>query len=104
MQEGSTFKAVLITKGRKSGAEHAVWLRAVWHDGRLYFSRRNENSDWLKNAIASPTVKVQFDGKTYAGTASLVTDRSLAERISHLKYPGEERAGEARTVLQVEII
>lgn len=104
MLDDSAFKAVLITKGRKTGNEHAVWLRAVSHNGRIYFSRRNENSDWLKNAIASPTVKVQVDDLTYIGVASLVTDQALAKKISEIKYPGEQRAQEVRVVLQVEIV
>jgi hypothetical protein len=96
-------KAVLITRGRKTGTEHAVWLRAVLYDGMVYFSRRNENSDWLKNALVNPTVKVQIDEKIHVGTASLVRDESLAKKISELKYPGEERAQEARIVLQVKL-
>jgi hypothetical protein len=99
--ENKVFKAVLITKGRKSGREHSVWLRAVRYNGRIYFSRRNQNSDWLKNAIANPTVKVGFDEQSYVGTASLVMDETLAKKISELKYIGEERAQEARIVLQV---
>jgi hypothetical protein len=98
-----TLKAVLITRGRKTGAEHAVWLRAVLYDGMVYFSRRNENSDWLKNALANPTVKVQIDEKVHVGVASLVTDESLAKKISELKYPSEKRAQEARIVLQVKL-
>jgi hypothetical protein len=97
------FKAALITKGRRTGREHSVWLRAVSHNGMIYFSRRNQNSDWLKNAIANPTVKVVFDDKMYVGVASLVTDESLAKKISELKYPGEERAQDVRVVLQVEL-
>jgi len=97
------FKAVLITKGRRSGREHAVWLRAVHHAGRIYFSRRNLDADWLKNTMTNPAVKVQIDKTVHRGIASLVTDPSLAETISSLKYPGEERAHEARVVVQVEL-
>jgi hypothetical protein len=68
-----------------------------------YFSRRNQDSDWLKNAIANPTVKVVFDEQTHVGVASLVTDESLAKKISELKYPGEARAQDVRVVLQVEL-
>ncbi|MEW6042765.1 MAG: nitroreductase/quinone reductase family protein [Thermoproteota archaeon] len=101
--KNEAFKAALTTKGRKTGREHTVWLRAVSYEGRIYFSRRNENSDWLKNAIANPVVKVTFDDRTHSGKASLVTDETLARKISELKYPGEERAQEARIVLQIEI-
>jgi hypothetical protein len=68
----------------------------------VYFSRRNENSDWLKNALANNTVQVEFGGATIPGIASLVTDQALARKISELKYPGEERASEVRVVLQVK--
>jgi hypothetical protein len=101
--KNGVFKASLTTIGRKTGKEHPVWLRAVVYEGRVYFSRRNENSDWLKNALAHPQVRVELDGKTYVGMALLVTDESLAKKISELKYPGETRAGEARVVLQVDL-
>ncbi len=100
--KNGTFKAILTTKGRKTGDEHSVWLRAVAYNDKVYFSRRNENADWLKNAIANPSVKVEFDGKSYSGIASLVIDETLAKKISELKYPSEERAQDVRIVLQVE--
>ena len=78
-------------------------LRAVAYGGKIYFSRRNQNSDWLKNAITNPKVTVSIDGKTHSGIASLVTDQTLAKKISELKYPGEERAQDVRIVLQVEL-
>ena len=102
MQE-RVFRAFLITKGRKSGKSHSVQLRAVSYNDMVYFSRRNENSDWLKNAISDNTVQVEYDGETHSGIASLVTDEILAKKISHLKYPGEERASEVRIVLQVKL-
>jgi hypothetical protein len=101
--KNSAFKAALTTKGRKTGKEHTVLLRAVAYGGKIYFSRRNQNSDWLKNAITNPKVTVSIDGKTHSGIASLVTDQTLAKKISELKYPGEERAQDVRIVLQVEL-
>lgn len=101
--KNGTYKASLTTVGRRSGREHSVWLRAVAYEGKIYLSRRNENSDWLKNALAHPQVRVELDGRTYTGIASLVTDKSLAKKISELKYPGEARAGEARVVLQISL-
>lgn len=102
MQKGA-FRATLTTRGRKTGKPHSVQLRAVWYDNMVYFSRRNENADWLKNSLADNTVSVEFDGKTHHGMASLVTDESLAKKISELKYPGEERVQEVRIVLQVRL-
>lgn len=97
------FSAVLITKGRKTGNVHSVHLRAVMYNDMVFFSRRNEHSDWLKNSLADPEVRIEFDGKIHSGMASLVTDETLAKKISELKYPGEKRAQEVRIVLQVKL-
>ena len=98
-----TFKAVLKTKGRKSGKEHTVWAKAVTYNDMIYFSRRNPNSDWLKNAIAYPQVKVKFDGKEFSGIARLVEEDELAKKISSLKYTDEDRQKESRVVLEVKL-
>lgn len=101
LKEGS-FYAILVTTGRKSGREHSVELKAVFHDGKLYFSRRNPNSDWLKNAMTNPLVKVKFDGEVLFGNASLVSDEKLARKISQMKY-ADKRAEESRIVLEVTL-
>ena len=99
IQEG-TFKAILITTGRKSGREHSVEIRAVFYMGRFYFSRRNPNSDWLKNALYNPIVKIEYQGNRSLGVASLVNDQELCKKISQMKY-ADKRSEEARIVLQV---
>ena len=98
-----TFKAILTTIGRKTGNEHSVWAKAVTYNDMIYFSRRNPNSDWLKNAIANPTVKVEFDGKKFSGSAKLVVDDDLARKISSLKYTDKSRQEESRIVLEVSL-
>ena len=98
-----TFKAVLKTKGRKTGKEHTVWAKAVTYNDMIYFSRRNPNSDWLKNAIAHPQVRVEFDGKQFSGLARLVEEEELAQKISNLKYTEESRQKEARVVLEIKL-
>lgn len=99
IQEG-TFKAVLITTGRRTGKEHAVEIRVVFHQGKFYFSRRNPDSDWLKNSLVDPSVKIEYQGNIILGTASLVTDQQLCEKISKMKY-SDKRSEESRIVLQV---
>lgn len=99
--KNQVFKATLTTYGRKTGTEHTVQLLAVSYNGMVYFSRRNSESDWLKNALANSKVKVGFDDKVHVGTASLVSNESLAKKISELKYPGEQRAQEVRVVVKV---
>jgi len=95
-----TFKAILITTGRKTGKEHAIELKAVFYDNKFYFSRRNSQSDWLKNSLVNPHVRIQYNDTMFSGIASLVTDENLAKKISQLKY-SDKRAGESRVVLEV---
>ena len=96
-----TFKAILETKGRKTEKTHRVELLVVRYNGKMYFSRRNANSDWLKNAIENPDVRVEINDQNFVGKASLVEDDSLCKKISKLKYKDEKRANEHRIVLEV---
>lgn len=97
-----TFKAILITVGRKTGKEHAVELKAVFYDNKFYFSRRNPQSDWLKNSLVNPQVKIQYNDRVLSGIASLITDENLAKKISQLKY-SDKRAEESRVVLEITL-
>ena len=103
VNENQVFKAVLTTKGRKTGKEHSVWLRAVLYNNKIYFSRHKPDGDWFQNASINPEVKINFDDKQLVGKASIVADEELASKISELKYPGEERAKEKRVVLEVTV-
>ena len=99
----TAFTATLVTKGRKTGNEHSVWLRAVMYNDKIFFSRRNPDGDWLKNAITNPNVKVEFDGRKFHGLATLVNDDLLSKKISELKYSDRKRQEESRIVLQVTL-
>lgn len=97
------FRPILVTKGRKTGKEHEVMLRAVNHNGKIYFSRHRPDGDWFQNAITNPQVKIKYNDSTFTGQAKLVTDENLSKKISELKYPGEERAKEKRVTIEVTI-
>ena len=73
-KNNEVFKAVLITKGRKTGKTHSVCLRAVMFDDKFYFSRHHPDGDWFQNALANPDVIVEFDDKKISGKASLITN------------------------------
>ena len=104
MNEASRiFRAILTTKGRKTGKEHSVWLRAVMYNDKIYFSRHEPDGDWFQNAIANPDVMIDFDGKRLVGKAKVVSNEELANKISELKYPNEERAKEKRVVVEVTL-
>jgi len=95
-----TFTAKLITIGRKSRNKHAVELRAVFYKDRFYFSRRNPNSDWLKNSLANPEVEIEYQGSIFRGFAKLVDDQETCKKVSRLKY-SDNRSEESRIVLEV---
>ncbi|MEM0441787.1 MAG: nitroreductase/quinone reductase family protein [Candidatus Nitrosocaldus sp.] len=103
-EEEGSFIAYLITKGRKSGKEHRVPLRLVRYNGRLYASRRDMNSDWMKNILHDPHVIVEMiDGSRLEGIARLVDDESLCRIVSMLKYKDDVRASMKRAVIEIEV-
>jgi hypothetical protein len=97
------FRAILSTKGRKTGRRHSVMLRAVKYNNKIYFSRHRPDGDWFKNAMANPDVIIEYNNSTYTGKASLVKDEKLEQKISQLKYPGEKRADEKRVALEITL-
>lgn len=103
MSDSGKVRAVLSTVGRKSGKYHSVQLLAVKYGSKIYFSRHMPDSDWFKNALNNPKVKVKVDQKEYEGVAKQVLDEDLASKISELKYPGQQKAKEKRVVLEVTL-
>lgn len=73
------------------------------YNDKIYFSRHEPDGDWFQNAIANPDVMIDFDGKRLVGKAKVVSNEELANKISELKYPNEERAKEKRVVLEVTL-
>lgn len=97
------FRPVLITRGRKTGNQHSVILRAVRFNGKVYFSRHRSDGDWFRNALINPRVKIKYNNHIFSGNAKLVTDEKLSKKISQLKYPNEGRAKEKRVVIEVTL-
>ena len=78
-------------------------LRGVKHNEKIYFSRHRPDSDWFKNAILNSEVEVRIDNEKYFGLAKMVEDEGLNQKISELKYPGEERAKEKRVTIEITL-
>ena len=97
------FRPLLITKGRKTGKEHSVMLRAVNYCGKIYFSRHKPDGDWFQNALANTKVKIKYKDSIFSGTVKLVLDEDLNRKISEMKYPGEERSKEKRVAIEVSL-
>ncbi|HUU48478.1 MAG TPA: nitroreductase/quinone reductase family protein [Nitrosopumilaceae archaeon] len=101
--EANLFRASLITKGRVTQQSHSVTLRGVKYNDKIYFSRHRPDSDWFKNAIANPQVVINYNDSSYPGIAKIVTDESLNQKISQLKYPDEKRAKEKRMAIEITL-
>lgn len=78
-------------------------LRGVKYNEKIYFSRHRPDSDWFKNAISNSEVEVRIDNEKYFGLAKMVEDEGLNQKISELKYPGEERAKEKRVTIEITL-
>jgi len=78
-------------------------LRAVNYNEKIYFSRHKPDGDWFKNSLVNPEVKIEYNDSIFSGKAKLVTDEELSKKISHLKYPGEEKANEKRVTIEVTL-
>ncbi len=97
------FHPILTTRGRKTGNQHSVMLRAVNYNGKIYFSRHRPDGDWFKNAVMNPKVRISHNNLIFSGEARVVTDEELNRKISELKYPGETRAKEKRVTIEVTL-
>ncbi len=101
--KNQVLRVSLTTKGRKTGNEHTVPLRAVRYNGKYYFSRHRPDGDWFQNAIKNEDVIIEIQEKRLKGKAKRVTDEKISQKISELKYPGEERAKEKRVTIEVTL-
>ncbi|MEM4275701.1 MAG: nitroreductase/quinone reductase family protein, partial [Candidatus Nitrosocaldaceae archaeon] len=71
-----TCLAKVITIGRKSGREHKVVLRLVNYNNKYYASRRDLNSDWIKNILANKEAKIVIDNIIIRCAAKMLDDES----------------------------
>ncbi len=101
MDSMSSFLAELITIGRKSNNTHKVTLRFVYYNNKYYVSRRDYNSDWLKNILVNRDVKIILDNKIITCKAEIVKDQELCKKISALKYNDPIKASMNRVVVEL---
>ncbi|MFQ6012651.1 MAG: nitroreductase family deazaflavin-dependent oxidoreductase [Thermoplasmata archaeon] len=65
----------LETRGRTTGRPHRVVLPVVPASARRIFavSSYGRQSDWWRNAVATPRVRITRDGQTYDGTVRTIS-------------------------------
>ena len=84
----------LTTTGRVSGRRisHPVWF--IQEDERLYLVPvRGSGSDWYRNVLAAPTVRLRAGEAAYEAQAAPITDpervRGVVERL-RAKYGADQ--------------
>ncbi len=80
----------LTTTGRVSGNPHEIEIWFGLNDHTLYLlSEGRDRSDWVKNLIKTPAVKVRVAKKEFNATARIVDDEQeemLARKMLATKY------------------
>ncbi len=65
----------LKTRGRVTGKDHEIEIWFAARDATLYLlAGGGERSDWVKNLVATPAVRVRLAGAEYGGRARIVED------------------------------
>lgn len=101
----------LTTTGRVSGKPHEIEIWFGLNERTLYLlSEGRERSDWVKNLLKDPSVKIRLAKKHFTATARLVTDEQeemMARKMLASKYQqwrvGQKFSHWARTALVVGI-
>ncbi len=78
-------------------------LRGVKYNDKIYFSRHRPDADWFKNATTNSEIVIKYNDSSYSGTAKIVIDEDLNQKISQLKYPDEKRAEEKRVAIEITL-
>ncbi len=65
----------LTTAGRLTGRPHTIEIWFAHRESTLYMlSGGGERSDWVRNLIHTPEVRVRVGGRDYPGVGRIVTD------------------------------
>ena len=84
--------ALLETTGRKSGQPRRVPVGNGLRDDTFWIvSEHGRHSDYVRNIEAAPRVRVFVRGKWRAGTAHVLPDDDVMERMRILKRPANDR-------------
>jgi deazaflavin-dependent oxidoreductase (nitroreductase family) len=84
----------LTTKGRKSGKDHVVELWFAYSNGKIYLSHEGKHTDWMKNLLKDPDVKMKIGPEAITGKA-MITGMGSAERETGMRALYEKYYGPA---------
>jgi deazaflavin-dependent oxidoreductase (nitroreductase family) len=71
---------VLTTKGRKTGRVRRRCIRAIRRDDMVYMVAIKGTTQWARNALAGPAVRLRLPGGTFSGPAREVSGATESQR------------------------
>lgn len=78
-------QTLLETTGRKSGQARRIPVGGLLEDGRFWLvSEFGERSQYVRNIVADPRVRVRVRGRWHSGTAHLLPEDDAATRLAAL--------------------
>ncbi len=75
----------LVTIGRQSGLPRTVTVGFICHYGRLYV-RTSHRTNWYKNILANPEIKVIHDGAEFLVRAKQVKNEEISKVLQHIYW------------------
>jgi len=83
----------LTTTGRRTGLPREIEIWFTEREGRFYLiAEHRERTNWVRNILANPRVKVRVGGRRFEGSARVVDDirepelAQAVKRLSDAKY------------------
>ena len=78
-------QTLLETTGRKSGQARRIPVGGLLEDGRFWLvSEFGERSQYVRNIVADPRVRVRVRGRWHSGTAHLLPEDDAGTRLAAL--------------------
>lgn len=81
MGSAGNFLMVITTTGRKSGRQFSTPIGYLRDGETVYAFNLGGHSNWYKNMLANPLVKLEIKGKAYMMRGEKITDSAEAERV-----------------------
>jgi deazaflavin-dependent oxidoreductase (nitroreductase family) len=88
----------LTTTGRVTGRPHEIEIWFGLRGKTLYLLSGSETSDWLKNLLKNPAVRVRIATHTFTATARLVSDKDEDLTARYLVAEKYQEWEEGRTL------
>ena len=88
----------LTTIGRVSGRPHEIEIWFGTQNGTIYLLSGSQKSDWVKNLLRDPDVRVRIAKHNFQGSARIVTDKEEELRARYLVAEKYQEWEEGRTL------